>query len=55
MKIWCRFDKRYSVNVLIGPIDVSDMDRSLDQIRLGPNTTARLAAVILFISHLSIT
>lgn len=55
MKTWCMLEKRYSVKALIGPIDVRDIDLSFGQARLGPNTTARLAAVILFISHLSTT
>ena len=48
-------EKRYSVNALIGPMEDNDIVLSLGQARLGPKTTARLAAVILFISHLSIT
>ena len=55
MKTWCMLEKRYSAKALIGPMDVSDIVLSFGQARLGPNTTARLAAVILFMSHLSTT
>ena len=48
-------EKRYSVKALIGPIDVRVIVLSFGQARLGPNTTARFAGVILFISHLSTT
>lgn len=40
---------------IVLPICDKDMDLSLDQQRLGPNTTARFAAVILFISQRSTT
>ena len=55
LKILCMLEKRNSVKVLIGPMDDKDDILSLDQTRLGPNTTARFAAVILFISALSTT
>lgn len=46
---WCR-SSRMRVKLLIGPIALSVMEASCPQSKLGPNTTARLALVILLTS-----
>lgn len=55
VNIWSWLASKNSVKLLIGPSDISETCSFFDQMRFGPKTMARLNAVILFRSLLSIT